>query len=399
MSYVAFETTSDENSPSCPSTKGQMLLAKFIQKELKELGLENVSLDDNGYLMAELPSNLDYPTKTLGFVAHMDTSSDMSGKDPKPRIIPCYDGEDILLSEGIVLETATFPEIRNYIGQSLIVTDGTTLLGADDKAGIAEIVTAMEYLIAHPEIPHGGIKICFTPDEEIGRGADLFDVEKFGADFAYTVDGGEIGELEYENFNAASAKLTVKGTSVHPGTAKDKMVNSMTLAMEFHDRLPKEQVPEHTEGYEGFIHLHSMEGQVEETHLDYIIRDFDRSSFEGRKRMMQELAEHLNARYGEKRFNLSLKDQYYNMKEKIEEHIFLVDEAVAAMKKAGVTPIIQPIRGGTDGSKLSFMGLPTPNIFTGAHNGHGKFEYIPIPSMEKAVEVILHLAESFGKKA
>lgn len=397
LSYVDFETTSDEDSDTCPSTPGQMKLAKFLYEELKTLGLQEVSLDDNGYLMAKLPANVDYPTKTIGFVAHMDTSPDMSGKNPKPRVVRNYDAKDIVLSEGIVLEVEKFPEIANYKGQDLIVTDGTTLLGADDKAGIAEIVTAFEYLLANPQIPHGELRICFTPDEEIGRGADLFDVEKFDADYAYTVDGGEIGELEYENFNAAGAKLIIHGTSVHPGTAKDKMVNAMTLAMEFHQHLPAEEVPEHTEEYEGFYHLTGFEGSVEQARMDYIIRDFDRTSFERRKETMTEIARELNQAYGEERFVLSIKDQYYNMKEKIEENMFLVEEAIRAMEKAGVTPKVVPIRGGTDGSRLSFMGLPTPNIFTGGHNYHGKFEYIPIPSMEKSVEVILNLIEAFGR--
>lgn len=396
LSYVNFETTSDEESETCPSTAGQTELAKFLREELKRIGLQEISLDENGYLMATLPSNVDHPTKTIGFVAHMDTSPDMSGRDPKPRIVQNYDGKDIVLQDGIVLEVEKFPELINYKGQDLIVTDGTTLLGADDKAGIAEIVTALEYLIQNPQIPHGKIRICFTPDEEIGRGADRFDVEKFGADYAYTVDGGEIGELEYENFNAAGARLIVRGTSVHPGTAKDKMVNAMTLAMEFHHQLPAEEVPEHTEHYEGFYHLIGFKGAVEQAQADYIIRDFDKDSFEKRKQMMVQIAERLNQNYGEERFILAVKDQYYNMKEKIEENMFLIDIAIEAMKKANVTPKIVPIRGGTDGSRLSFMGLPTPNIFTGGHNYHGKFEYVPVQSMKKAVEVILNIAEAFG---
>lgn len=398
LNYVSFETTSDPQSESCPTTGGQKVLAEFIRKELVDIGMENVTLDDNGYLMAELSSNLDYSVPVLGFVAHMDTSPDMSGKNPKPRIVKDYDGADIVLSPGIVLQVKKFPDIKKYVGQDIIVTDGTSLLGADDKAGIAEIVTAFEYLMNHPEIPHGDLRLCFTPDEEVGRGADAFDVKKFGADYAYTVDGGEIGELEYENFNAASVDVTVRGTSVHPGRAKDRLVNSMVLAMEFHRQLPDKEVPEHTEKYQGFYHLNNMEGGVEETHMHYIIRDHDRTLFESRKATVEEIVRQLNEKYGEERFVLAIKDTYYNMKEMIEPNMFMIDKAVQAMEKAGITALIQPIRGGTDGARLSFMGLPTPNFFTGGHNFHGKFEYIPIPSMKKAVEVIINLAENFSGK-
>lgn len=396
LHYVKYDTASDPKGTDCPTTHGQMVLAEAIKNELIDIGLKDVELDENGYITATLESNLDYETKTIGFIAHMDTSPDFSGANVNPRIVKNYDGNDIELSKDIILKTADFPEILNYKGQDIIVTDGTTLLGADNKAGIAEIITAMEYLIENPDIKHGTIKIGFTPDEEVGKGADKFDVEGFGADYAYTIDGGEIGELEYENFNAAYARVIVNGRNVHPGNAKNKMINSVSLGMEFANLFPKNEVPEKTEGYEGFYHLNDFVGNVEKTNLYYIIRDFDSESFEGRKNFFTDSISKLNEKYGEDTFELDLKDQYFNMKEKIEPNMFLVDKAFKAMEDAGVKPIVKPIRGGTDGARLSFMGLPTPNIFTGGHNFHGKYEYIPIQSMEKAVDVIINIAKEFS---
>lgn len=395
LRYVRIDTQSDENSQTCPSTKKQFELARLLVKELEELGLYKVTLDTNGYLMATLPANSDKELPVVGFIAHMDTSPDMIGKDVKPRIIENYDGGKVPLNEkdNIFLSPDDFPELKNYTGQTLITTDGTTLLGADDKAGVAEILTAMQYLKNHPDIIHGTIKIGFTPDEEIGRGADLFDVKKFGADFAYTLDGGEIGELEYENFNAALATITVSGRNVHPGTAKDKMVNSIHLAKELDFLLPAFQRPEHTEKYEGFFHLIDFEGDVEETTFRYIVRDHDRVKFEEKKQFLTKSVDLLNLKHGDGRFKLDLKDQYYNMKEKIEPVLHIVETAKMAMEEVGVVPIIKPIRGGTDGARLSFMGLPTPNIFTGGHNYHGRYEYIPVESMQKAVEVIVKIAQ------
>ncbi|MFT8316437.1 MAG: peptidase T [Clostridium sp.] len=399
LKYVKYDTKSDENTRVTPSTKGQLVLGKELKKELEELGLESVSMDENGYIMATLPKNIDKEVKTIGFVSHMDTSPDMTATNVNPQIVKNYDGKDIVLNEkeSIVLSPKDFPEITNYIGKDLITTDGTTLLGADDKAGVSEIMAAVEYLVKHPEIPHGTIKIGFTPDEEIGEGADHFDVKKFGADFAYTVDGGPIGELEYENFNAASAKIFVKGRNVHPGTAKDKMINSMHIATELIDMLPCNERPEYTEGYEGFYHLISINGEVEGTKLYFIIRDFDRDKFEGRKKLMLSTAEFLNGKYGEGTVTVELKDQYYNMKEKIEPVKYIVDVAYKAMEEVGITPIVSPIRGGTDGARLSFMGLPTPNLFTGGHNYHGKYEFIPTLAMDKAVDVILKIIELHSK--
>ncbi|KYH29643.1 MULTISPECIES: peptidase T [Clostridium] len=398
LRYVKFDTKSDEESNTVPSTKGQMVFAKELVKELKEIGLSDVSVDDKGYIMATLPSNIEKQIPTIGFIAHMDTSPDMSGENVNPQFVENYDGRDILLNKenNVVLRTIDFPEIKDYKGKTLITTDGTTLLGADDKAGIAEIITAVEYLINHPEIKHGTIKLGFTPDEEIGRGADYFDVKKFNADFAYTVDGGALGELEYENFNAASAKIVVKGRNVHPGYAKGKMINSMLIANELVGMLPKQEVPELTEGYEGFYHLIGFNGEVEETKLQYIIRDFDMAKFKERKNTMASVVSELNKKYGEGTVILEMKDQYYNMKEKVEPVKHIVETAFKAMKEVGVTPKVTPIRGGTDGARLSFMGLPTPNLFTGGHNFHGKYEFIPTFAMEKAVEVILKIIDIYA---
>ncbi|HCW05072.1 MAG TPA: peptidase T [Clostridium sp.] len=400
LKYVKIDTRSDEDSTTVPSTAKQLNLARELVKEMEEMGLKNVSLDENGYVMAELPSNIDKKVPVIGFIAHMDTSPDMSGENVNPQIVKNYDGGDIVLNkeENVVLSSMESPELKEYIGQDLITTDGTTLLGADDKAGIAGILSAMEYLIAHPEIKHGTIKIGFTPDEEVGRGADHFNVEKFGADLAYTVDGGKIGELEYESFNAASAKIKIKGRNVHPGYAAGKMKNSIIIANDIIGSFPADTVPEKTAGYDGFYHLNSMNGEVEETNLHYLIRDFSRESFERRKQFVVDLVEEMNKKYGEGTVILDLKDQYYNMKEKIDEDKYIVDLAYQAMEAVGVKPIVRPIRGGTDGSRLSFMGLPTPNIFAGGENFHGKFEYLPIQSLEKVVEVIVKIAELFAKR-
>lgn len=395
ISYVTIDTESDPNSDTTPSTEKQWDLAHKLTKELIAIGMKDVSIDNNAYIMATLPSNVDYDVPTIGFVSHFDTSPDFTGKNVKPRVIENYDGKDIALNaeENIILSPSYFEDLLLYVGQTLIVTDGTTLLGADDKAGIAEIVTAMEYLINNPDIKHGEIKVGFTPDEEIGRGAHKFDVEKFGADWAYTMDGSQIGELEYENFNAAEAKIKVKGKIVHPGYAKGKMVNSMYYATEFINTLPRLETPEHTEGYEGFFHLYSIEGKVEETNLRYIIRDHDKDKFEARKALMEKIVVDLNTKFEAEIFDIEIKDQYYNMKEKVEPVKHIVDIAEEAMKSLGITPLIKPIRGGTDGSQLSYMGLPCPNIFAGGHNFHGRYEYVPVESMQKAVEVICKIAE------
>lgn len=399
LKYVGFHTTSDTETNLTPSTPGQMLFARYLVEELTHIGLTDISLDHNGYVMATLPANTDKKTPVVGFIAHLDTSPDMSGKHIKPRIVTNYDGNDILLNEEqvIVLETSKYPEIMQYKGQDIIVTDGTTLLGADDKAGIAEIVTAMEYLKAHPEIKHGKIRIAFTPDEEIGQGAHHFDVAKFEAEWAYTMDGGEIGELEFENFNAAAAKISFKGVNVHPGYAKHKMKNSIRIAQQFISMLPRHETPEHTEGYEGFYHLMNIEGCVEKTVLNYIIRDHDRDRFERRKKEIQHLVNKINAEFGAGTAEAEIKDQYYNMREKVEPLMHIVDLAAEAMKEIGITPNIKPIRGGTDGSQLSFKGLPCPNIFAGGHNFHGRFEYVPIQSMEKATQVIITIAKNLAK--
>ncbi len=394
LKYVSFCTTSDEETNMTPSTPGQMEFAEYLKNELQTIGMQEVTLDKNGYLMATLPATVD-GKPTIGFIAHMDTSPDASGKHVQPRIIKNYNGEDILLNEEevIVLETSKYPEILRYKGQDIIVTNGKTLLGADDKAGIAEIVSACEYLIQHPEIKHGKIRVGFTPDEEIGQGADHFDVAKFGCDFAYTMDGGTIGELEFENFNAASCKIHVHGVNVHPGYGYHKMINSMRIAYQLAVMLPRWETPEHTQGYEGFYHLVGMTGTVEETTLSYIIRDHDRARFESRKREMEHLVRKVNREYGEGTAEIELRDQYYNMREKVEPVMHIVTLVEEAMKEVGVTPHIQPIRGGTDGARLSFEGLPCPNIFAGGENFHSRFEYLPIPSMEKAMQVILKIVE------
>ncbi|HPT43472.1 MAG TPA: peptidase T [Paludibacteraceae bacterium] len=401
LKYVSFTTTSDEKTNLTPSTPGQMIFAKYLVDELKSIGMKEITLDKNGYVMATLPANTDKDVPVIGFISHMDTSPDASGKNVKPRVIENYDGNDILLNEEklILFETDKYPEILQYKGQDIIVTDGTTLLGADDKAGLAEIVTAMEYLTEHPEIKHGKIRIGFTPDEEIGQGADHFDVKKFDAEWAYTMDGGEIGELEFENFNAASAKVTITGLNVHPGYAKHKMKNSMRIATQFVSMLPRHETPEHTDGYEGFYHLTNIEGTVEKTLLTYIIRDHDRDRFERRKKEIQHLANKINAEYGENTAIVEMRDQYYNMREKVEPVMHVVDLAFEAMKAVDVKPNVKPIRGGTDGARLSFEGLPCPNIFAGGHNFHGRFEYIPIPSMEKAMMVIVKIVELLEKKS
>lgn len=394
LKYVSFCTTSDEETNMTPSTPGQMEFAEYLKNELQTIGMQEVTLDKNGYLMATLPATVD-GKPTIGFIAHMDTSPDASGKHVQPRIVKNYNGEDILLNEEevIVLETSKYPEILRYKGQDIIVTNGKTLLGADDKAGIAEIISACEYLIQHPEIKHGKIRVGFTPDEEIGQGADHFDVAKFGCDFAYTMDGGTIGELEFENFNAASCKIHVHGVNVHPGYGYHKMLNSMRIAYQLAVMLPRWETPEHTQGYEGFYHLVGMTGTVEETTLSYIIRDHDRARFESRKREMEHLVRKVNREYGEGTAEIELRDQYYNMREKVEPVMHIVTLVEEAMKEVGVTPHIQPIRGGTDGARLSFEGLPCPNIFAGGENFHSRFEYLPIPSMEKAMQVILKIVE------
>lgn len=399
LKYVKFDTKSDENTGTTPSTPGQMILAKELGKELEEMGMSDVSVDENGYVMATLPSNIDKKIPIIGFIAHMDTSPDMSGKDVNPQFVESYDGGDIVLNKenNIILSPKDFPELKEYIGKTLITTDGTTLLGADDKAGVAEIMAAIEYLIQNPEIKHGTVKIAFTPDEEIGEGANHFNVEKFNADLAYTMDGGKIGELEYENFNAAGAKVFIQGRNVHPGYAKNKMINSMLIANEFIAMLPQNEVPEKTENYEGFYHLVGYKGEVESSTIQFIIRDFHKDSFEVRKENMFTIAKNINEKYGMELVKVELKDQYYNMREKVEPVKYIVDNALKAMEEVGVKPIVRPIRGGTDGARLSFMGLPTPNIFAGGENFHGKFEYVPTHSMEKAVEVILKIVEIYTR--
>lgn len=399
LKYATFATQSDEESGITPSTSGQRVFAEALVKELEALGLEEISLDDNSYLMATLPSNMgDKEVPTIGFISHLDTSPDMSGEGVKPRIVS-YAGGDIVLNEAenIVLSPRMFPEMEQYIGQDLIVTDGTTLLGADDKAGVAAIISAVAYLKEHPEIKHGKIRIGFTPDEEIGAGADHFDVEKFGCEFAYTVDGGEIGELEYENFNAAAAKVVFSGRNVHPGTAKDKMVNASLLAVEFASMLPADQRPETTEGYEGFFHLTTMVGSVEQAVLQYIVRDHSRELFEQKKQLLEQITAQLNKKYPGM-VSLEMHDQYYNMREIVEPKKYIVDLASEAMEAVGVKPQIKPIRGGTDGARLSFMGLPCPNLFTGGHNFHGRYEYIPIPSLQKSMETVVKIAELVATK-
>lgn len=400
VKYVKVDTESDPNNPAFPSTEKQWDLAHILVEELKEIGMVDVTLDDNCYVMATLPSNVDYEVPTIGFIAHMDTSPDYCGANVNPQFYPNYNGEDIVLNKekNIVLSPSYFEDLLLYKGQTLITTDGTTLLGADDKAGITEIVSAMEYLIQHPEIKHGPIRIGFTPDEEVGKGAHMFDVEKFGADWAYTMDGSQVGELEYENFNAAGAVVTVHGKIVHPGYAKGKMVNSMLIANEFISALPKNEIPQETEGYEGFFHLTDIKGSVEKTTLEYIIRDHDMNLYEKRKLLMLATAKGINDKIGSEAIEVTIKDQYFNMREKVEPVMHIVDVAEQAMKDLGIKPLIKAIRGGTDGSQLSYKGLPCPNIFAGGHNFHGRYEYVPVESMIKATEVIVKIAELTAQK-
>ena len=400
LSYVTIDTESDPNNPEFPSTEKQWDLARLLVKELSDIGMNDITLDENCYVMATLPSNLDYEVPTIGFVSHIDTTPDYTGANVNPKIHHNYDGKDIILNEkeNIILSPSYFEDLLQYKGQTIITTDGSTLLGADDKAGITEIVSAMEYLIKHPEIKHGKIRICFTPDEEVGKGAHKFDVEKFGAEWAYTMDGSQIGELEYENFNAAGAKIIVNGKIVHPGYAKGKMINSMTIASDFISRLPKNEVPESTEGYEGFFHLYQIDGKVEQTILHYIIRDHDKELFENRKDFIKSVVSNINIELGSDSIEIEISNQYYNMKEKVVPVMHIVDIAEEVMKDLNIIPLIKPIRGGTDGSQLSFMGLPCPNIFAGGHNFHGRYEYVPVESMMKATEVIVGISEKVALK-
>ncbi|EFM08837.1 peptidase T [Paenibacillus curdlanolyticus YK9] len=400
-SYVKIDTQANDANPECPSTPGQWVLARQLVEELKQIGMQEVTIDEHCYVMATLPSNTDMPVDTIGFLAHIDTATDFTGLNVKPQVVENYDGSNIVLNEalGVVLSTQDFPELAGYAGHTLVTTDGTTLLGADDKAGITEIMTAMHYLIQHPEIPHGKIRVAFTPDEEIGRGPHKFDVAAFDAKYAYTMDGGPLGELQYESFNAAQARITVHGTNVHPGTAKGKMVHAAKIAMELHAKLPIQEAPEYTEGYEGFYHLIHMEGDVSQSELIYIIRDHDNAKFAAKKAYLEQIVSELQAKYGPSRIELALKDQYYNMRDKIEPVKHIVDIADQAMRNLGIEPNIIPIRGGTDGSQLSYMGLPTPNIFTGGENYHGKYEYVSVDNMEKAVKVIIEIAKLFEQSA
>ncbi len=400
FSYVTVDTESDPESNTTPSTEKQWDLANALVDELKRIGLEDVTIDENAYIMATLPSNVDHEVPVIGFVSHFDTTPDFTGANVNPQIVENYDGKDIVLNaeENIILSPDDFDDLLQYKGQTIITTDGTTLLGADDKAGITEIVSAMEYLVNHPEIKHGKIRVGFTPDEEIGRGAHKFDVDKFGAEWAYTMDGSQIGELEYENFNAAGAVVTVKGKIVHPGYAKGKMINSMYIATDYINSLPRMETPEHTEDREGFFHLYSVMGEVDGTKLQYIIRDHDKNHFEARKEMMIKLADEINTQHGKEVITVEISDQYFNMREKIEPVMHIVDVAEKAMKQANIEPNIKPIRGGTDGSQLSFKGLPCPNIFAGGHNFHGRFEYVPVESMQKATEVIVNIAQLVAEK-
>jgi len=400
LSYVTIDTESDPNNPEFPSTEKQWDLARLLVKELSDIGMKDITLDENCYVMATLPSNLDYDVPTIGFVSHIDTTPDYTGANVNPQIHHNYDGKDIILNEkeNIILSPSYFEDLLQYKGQTIISTDGSTLLGADDKAGITEIVSAMEYLIKHPEIKHGKIRICFTPDEEVGKGAHKFDVEKFGAEWAYTMDGSQIGELEYENFNAAGAKIIINGKIVHPGYAKGKMINSMTIASDFISRFPKNEVPESTEGYEGFFHLYQIDGKVEQTILHYIIRDHDKELFENRKDFINSVVSNLNKELGSDIIEIEISNQYYNMKEKVVPVMHIVDIAEEVMKDLNIIPLIKPIRGGTDGSQLSFMGLPCPNIFAGGHNFHGRYEYVPVESMMKATEVIVGISEKVALK-
>lgn len=399
LRYVKIDTQSDFNSTTTPSTQKQFDLLHMLQQELADIGLTDITLDENGYLFATLPSNTNKDVPTIGFLAHVDTTTDFSGTNVNPQRIDNYDGGDIVLNDELTMRVADFPELAGYKGQTLITTDGTTLLGADDKAGIAEIMTAMHYLVEHPEIKHGDIRVAFTPDEEIGRGPHKFDVEAFGAHYAYTMDGGPLGELQYESFNAAGVKVTTRGTSVHPGSAKNKMVNAITMAIQFQNEMPRDAVPEKTEGYEGFIHLMSFNGHIEEATMSYIIRDHDRDKFEEKKEHMRRTANMIQAIYGDDAITLEMEDQYYNMGEKITPVFEIVDIVKEAFAKLDIEPIIQPIRGGTDGSQLSFMGLPTPNIFAGGENMHGKYEYVSAETMEKATNVIIEIVQLFEQKA
>lgn len=399
ISYAKMNTQADEQNENCPSTEGQWDLARKLVDELKQIGMEEITIDEHAYVFATLPANTDKDVPVIGFLAHIDTATDYTGENVQPQIIEQYNGETIQLKNNLTLSKDQFPALNNYIGHTLITTDGTTLLGADNKAGIAEIMTAMDYLIQNPQIKHGKIRVAFTPDEEIGRGPHRFDVEAFGADFAYTIDGGPVGELQFESFNAASAVLTFNGTNIHPGTAKDTMVNSTKIAMEFHAQLPAQEAPEYTDGYDGFYHLLSFNGDVEKTTLTYIIRDFDKQKFADKKENVERIVTQLREKYGEDRILLEMNDQYYNMREKIEPVMQIVDIAAKAMKIHQIEPVIEPIRGGTDGSQLSYMGLPTPNIFTGGENFHGPFEFISVDSMEKAVKVIASIAELFAEEA
>ncbi|PWL60404.1 MAG: peptidase T [Oscillospiraceae bacterium] len=400
LTYVAIDTQSKANQTQFPSTEKQKDLLRLLAEEMKAMGISDVSIDEYGYVYSSIPSNMDKKVPAIGFIAHADTVEDMPGNDIKYRIVKNYDGKDIVLNEekGIVMHTAEFPHMLNYVGQNLIVTDGTTLLGADDKAGITEILYAAEYMLEHPEFKHGDIKIAFTPDEEVGRGVDFFDVKKFGADFGYTMDGGGLGELSFENFNACSGFVTIHGTNSHPGSAKNVMVNSILVAMEFSAMLPVHERPESTEVYEGFSHLNNLNGNVEETKMIYMIRDHDRQKLEEKKARFVKAAEYLNFKYGEGTVEVVLKDSYSNMREKIEPCMELIDNAKAAMESLGITPIVKPIRGGTDGARLSYMGLPCPNLFTGGHNSHGRYEYIPVQSMEKGAQVILKIVELYAGK-
>lgn len=401
ITYAQVDTQSDESSETCPSTPGQLTLANMLVEELKAIGMQEVTMDVNGYVMATLPANTDKEIPTIGFLAHIDTATDFTGTNVKPQIIEQYDGNDIILNEAqrIIMSPNDFPELHGYKGHTLITTDGTTLLGADDKAGITEIMTAMAHLINHPELKHGKIRVAFTPDEEIGRGPHKFDVQAFDAVYAYTMDGGPLGELQYESFNAAGAVIICKGKNVHPGTAKGKMINAAKMAMELHAKLPANETPEQTEGHEGFYHLSSIQGDVEQTELHYLIRDHDRIRFNERKLELTRIVEELKAKHGEERIVLEIKDQYYNMKEKIEPVIQVVDIAEQAMINLGITPLIEPIRGGTDGSQLSYMGLPTPNIFTGGENYHGRFEYVSVNNMVQAVNTIIEIVKLYEQKA
>ncbi|TGA95770.1 peptidase T [Sporolactobacillus shoreae] len=398
-SYVKVNTQSNDDNPECPSTPGQLTLAHQLINELKALGMADVTIDANGYVMATLPANTDKAVPTIGFMSHVDTATDFTGEGVNPQIVENYDGEEIVLNKerNVVISPDTFPELKKYVGHMLITTDGTTLLGADDKSGISEIMTAMDYLLHHPEIKHGKVRVAFTPDEEIGRGPHKFDVAAFGAEMAYTVDGGALGGLEYENFNAAEAKLTFNGSNVHPGSAKGKMVNSIKLAVDFQNQIPADEAPELTDGYEGFYHLLNFNGDVEQTKLVYIIRDFDKAKFAAKKAFVQDTVKKLQKKYGEKSIVLELKDQYYNMKEKVEEHKEVVDVAYQALKNLDIEPQVLPIRGGTDGAQISYMGLPTPNLFTGGENFHGKFEYISVDNMVKATQTIVEIVRLFAE--